>query len=139
MNDTEHTMNNTEHPVDRHWPKIARRVGAVSSVLALASVSVVAFAGTASASTTAPYIRYGSRGEGVNCVQATMNYYDDAGLVVDGIDGPATTAAVKHFQKVSGLSADGIVGPLTGDDIWDLDFSTSLRLMGCYPYLPTTY
>lgn len=34
-------------------------------------------------------------------------------LVVDGIQGPKTTAAVKEFQRRSGLVADGIIGPKT--------------------------
>lgn len=34
-------------------------------------------------------------------------------LVVDGIQGPKTTAAIKEFQRRSGLTADGIVGPRT--------------------------
>lgn len=34
-------------------------------------------------------------------------------LVVDGINGPATKAAVKEFQRRSGLVADGIIGPKT--------------------------
>ncbi|MGN7978103.1 peptidoglycan-binding domain-containing protein [Microbacterium sp. 22195] len=36
-----------------------------------------------------------------------------AHLVVDGIQGPKTTAAIKEFQRRSGLTADGIVGPRT--------------------------
>lgn len=34
-------------------------------------------------------------------------------LVVDGIDGPATRAAVKEFQRRAGLTQDGIAGPAT--------------------------
>jgi peptidoglycan hydrolase-like protein with peptidoglycan-binding domain len=34
-------------------------------------------------------------------------------VVVDGIFGPNTEAAVKAFQQSNGLGADGIVGPLT--------------------------
>ena len=34
-------------------------------------------------------------------------------LVIDGIQGPKTTAAIKEFQRRSGLTADGIVGPRT--------------------------
>lgn len=34
-------------------------------------------------------------------------------LPVDGIMGPRTIKAIKHFQRVSGLEADGIVGPIT--------------------------
>jgi peptidoglycan hydrolase-like protein with peptidoglycan-binding domain len=34
-------------------------------------------------------------------------------LVVDGIDGPNTRAAVKEFQRRSGLTVDGIAGPAT--------------------------
>jgi len=40
-------------------------------------------------------------------------------LVVDGIFGPATLAAVKAFQQGSGLVVDGIVGPLTWNALPD--------------------
>ncbi|MCW5954686.1 MAG: peptidoglycan-binding protein, partial [Propionibacteriaceae bacterium] len=35
------------------------------------------------------------------------------GLVVDGIPGPKTTAALKAWQKAHGLTADGVPGPAT--------------------------
>lgn len=34
-------------------------------------------------------------------------------LVIDGIEGPLTVAAIKDFQKKNGLTVDGIVGPKT--------------------------
>ncbi|MER2172705.1 MAG: peptidoglycan DD-metalloendopeptidase family protein [Psychrobacillus psychrodurans] len=34
-------------------------------------------------------------------------------LMVDGIEGPLTIAAIKDFQKKNGLAVDGIVGPRT--------------------------
>jgi len=34
-------------------------------------------------------------------------------VAVDGVYGPQTTRAVRHFQKVNGLVADGIAGPIT--------------------------
>ncbi|MFI5302875.1 MAG: peptidoglycan-binding protein, partial [Polyangiales bacterium] len=34
-------------------------------------------------------------------------------LAVDGIVGPATTAAIKTFQRAHGLAVDGIIGPQT--------------------------
>lgn len=35
------------------------------------------------------------------------------GLVIDGVFGPKTEAAVKEFQQGAGLIVDGVVGPLT--------------------------
>ncbi|WP_419961863.1 peptidoglycan DD-metalloendopeptidase family protein [Psychrobacillus sp. BM2] len=34
-------------------------------------------------------------------------------LVIDGIEGPLTIAAIKDFQKKKGITVDGIVGPKT--------------------------
>ncbi len=47
-------------------------------------------------------------------VQAKLNSLGaNPQLVVDGSNGPKTTAAVKAFQNAKGLTADGIVGPMT--------------------------
>lgn len=46
-------------------------------------------------------------------VQSTLNRIAGAGLVVDGISGSLTKAAVKSFQSRNGLAVDGIVGPNT--------------------------
>lgn len=52
-----------------------------------------------------PVLAKGSRGEDVKLLQAIV--------LVDGIFGPATEAAVKQFQKDHGLDVDGVVGPYT--------------------------
>jgi murein L,D-transpeptidase YcbB/YkuD len=39
-----------------------------------------------------------------------LNYYETS---VDGVYGPATTAAVKDFQRANCLAVDGIAGPTT--------------------------
>jgi hypothetical protein len=46
-------------------------------------------------------------------VQESLNQFMDAGLNVDGINGPLTRAAVRAFQQNMGLQVDGIVGPQT--------------------------
>lgn len=58
---------------------------------------------------TEELLKKGSRGESVKWLQYRLNElgYD---LVIDGIYGDKTTAAVKDFQKVF---CDGICGPLT--------------------------
>ncbi|NES64082.1 MAG: peptidoglycan-binding protein [Okeania sp. SIO2D1] len=59
-----------------------------------------------------PTIARGSRGNDVERLQMTLNEMGYS-LVVDGIFGSNTEAAVKEFQKNSRLEVDGIVGPLT--------------------------
>ena len=51
--------------------------------------------------------------EYVAWVQRSLNYLIDAGLVVDGVTGPRTQAAVASFQRSYGLTDDGVVGPRT--------------------------
>jgi Putative peptidoglycan-binding domain-containing protein len=57
------------------------------------------------------YQQYG----GVEYLKSIQNKLNRLGynLVVDGINGPATTAAVTAFQGKHGLAADGIAGPAT--------------------------
>jgi peptidoglycan hydrolase-like protein with peptidoglycan-binding domain len=49
----------------------------------------------------------------VRDVQHGLNVLANAGLKEDGINGPATTAAVRSFQNAHGLPADGVAGPKT--------------------------
>ena len=46
-------------------------------------------------------------------MQSSLNRIIGARLVVDGISGSQTRAAVQTFQRQKGLTADGIVGPIT--------------------------
>ena len=52
------------------------------------------------------------QGEDVRQVQSALAK-TGAGVVIDGVFGPATKLAVERFQSVNGLTADGVVGPKT--------------------------
>jgi peptidoglycan hydrolase-like protein with peptidoglycan-binding domain len=109
-------------------------IAAVAVSLAIAGTAVLA--PIASASTTAPYIQEGSRGQAVVCLQWALAFAVDPGLQKDGIDGPLTTRDVKQFQKNIGVSQDGIVGPKTGDDVYYDDAELGVT-PNCFPYIPT--
>ena len=55
-------------------------------------------------------VKYGSRGDNAKLLQQNLNKFG-CGLVVDGIFGKASTAALKAWQRANGLSVDGIYGP----------------------------
>lgn len=55
-----------------------------------------------------------SGGSSTAAIQARLNALGASPqLVVDGIPGPKTTAAIKAFQSSRGITPDGIVGPIT--------------------------
>jgi murein L,D-transpeptidase YcbB/YkuD len=58
-------------------------------------------------------VQNGTTGDAVDAVQNLLNSVDNAGLMLDGDDGSATTAAVKAFQTDKGLTVDGVVGNTT--------------------------
>ncbi|NCC26570.1 MAG: peptidoglycan-binding protein [Gammaproteobacteria bacterium] len=62
-----------------------------------------------------PTIKSGSRGPYVSYCQNLLNVrlHGQACLWVDGIFGPKTDAAVRHYQGFNRLERDGVVGPLT--------------------------
>src|ERR1700687_3821105 len=60
-----------------------------------------------------PTIGPGATGEPVRRAQRALRRTPDLGLVVDGIFGSKTEAAVKTSQRGKGLTGDGIVGPRT--------------------------
>ncbi|MEV4927360.1 peptidoglycan-binding domain-containing protein [Streptomyces roseoverticillatus] len=59
-----------------------------------------------------PDLAYGSAGVCAAVLQKQLNDHG-AGLVVDGIVGPKTKAAIQDYQRAHGLAADGIAGPRT--------------------------
>lgn len=56
----------------------------------------------------------GDSGEAVKTLQRVLNaWYPDRKIGVDGDFGPATEGLVKYFQGKAGLVADGVAGPAT--------------------------
>ncbi|MFD8205442.1 peptidoglycan-binding protein [Streptomyces sp. NPDC059695] len=117
---------------------VLKRAALLSSA---AAVALVTFAGTAGASTSAPYLSYGSRGDGVTCVQAAVNlaHAVSVPLEIDGAWGDRTQAGVVAFQrwKLGDSQADGVVGPDTGDRMMQVLSQAPALAEQCYDYLPT--
>lgn len=55
----------------------------------------------------------GVQNEIIKSAQIALNARGFGPLVVDGLNGPKTIAAVKAFQSKNGLAVDGIIGPKT--------------------------
>lgn len=60
-----------------------------------------------------PVLKIGSGGLAVRRLQRALNAAVHAGLVVDGLYGPATTAAVRAYQREVGLRRTGVAAPET--------------------------
>jgi murein DD-endopeptidase MepM/ murein hydrolase activator NlpD len=55
----------------------------------------------------------GSRDAGLAALQVALQSRGVYAGSIDGIEGPATTRAIKRFQRRAGLPADGVPGPKT--------------------------
>lgn len=66
-----------------------------------------------SCSVKLPVLQNGDSSGYVKSIQAILNAKNRAGLVEDGVFGPATEKAVKAYQKAKKLTVDGIVGEKT--------------------------
>ncbi|MDE2030809.1 MAG: peptidoglycan-binding protein [Patescibacteria group bacterium] len=84
-------------------------------MVALFALTAASFASAAWAPTSAKYITKSSSSVNVKWLQSTLNDVQNAMLVVDGLYGPKTTAAIVTFQKAhpAAGAADGIAGPMT--------------------------
>jgi peptidoglycan hydrolase-like protein with peptidoglycan-binding domain len=60
-----------------------------------------------------PIIASGATGDAVRRLQRALRRTPFPGLVVDGMFGPRTEAAVRSFQQGASLVVDGVAGPLT--------------------------
>ncbi|WP_150249201.1 peptidoglycan-binding domain-containing protein [Nocardiopsis deserti] len=62
-------------------------------------------------------VRQGDGGTRVKAVQEALISGHGHDLVLDGVFGPATLAAVRAFQKGAGIAIDGEVGPITFEEL----------------------
>ena len=94
---------------------------ATGAIAVLGTIGVAAGASPAHAVAQSPSqvaathettVRYGMKGAAVRLAQQKLDQRG-AHLVVDGLFGPKTLAAVKSFQRAQRIAADGIVGPIT--------------------------
>lgn len=60
-----------------------------------------------------PVLQQGMTGASVRALQTALNKAGFGPLTVDGVFGPATTGAVRSYQRNKGLAVDGIAGPAT--------------------------
>lgn len=109
-----------------------RRIGYLVAVLALVfgGIAMTTVAAPVTASADACYtwnrtLSRGATGSDVRELQIRVAGWVASGenLVIDGVYGAATEAAVKRFQSGYGLAADGVAGPNTFNKIYQLQDS----------------
>lgn len=84
---------------------------AVVALLVASSVDAGVPRGTSSPSAAAASTESTATGS-TRAVQTALRSYGYS-IVVDGLYGPQTTRAVRHWQRANGLTIDGIAGPIT--------------------------
>ncbi len=89
------------------WAALDAAAGLAVSVPQLQAPSV------STSSVARPTLRFGARGAAVSTLQAQLNAKAGGRLKVDGIFGSLTLSSVKAFQRSRGLVVDGVVGPRT--------------------------
>ena len=67
-----------------------------------------------------PTLRIRCKGDKVKLLQQNCNDFFGSGLVVDGIFGKNTKAAVEFMQSALGCTMDGIYGPITAGKLREL-------------------
>ena len=101
---------NTPSAGEREWKTLMQEAGFTIGRVPTPAPSAPS---TGSGSgTSAPTLRVGSTGDQVKWLQEFLNTRGET-LVVDGIFGARTDAAVGRFQYKEGLVSDGVVGPKT--------------------------
>jgi peptidoglycan hydrolase-like protein with peptidoglycan-binding domain len=120
-------------------PRWVLIVSAIVLVAVLAAVLVAVFGGKSSTTTTTTSGTTTTASDpAVAELQQTMTRLGYYSGPIDGVYGPATTAAVKEMQKALGVNADGVYGPATshalkskGNDV-TVQIQTELAKYGYY-------
>lgn len=94
-------------PTPYYAPSAQNMTPATPAAAATHAAAPTVLVPASSSSPTEITLRQGARGPSVVYLQQHLN------MPADGVFGPATLAAVKHFQSTHGLVADGVVGPKT--------------------------
>lgn len=105
------------------WYKISYIYASVKDLAELTSEGETAGGEVSGGNWPGTVLREGSRGSAVQQVQFwlnTLSQYDSSlpSVTVDGVFGPATTTAVRAFQRENGLTVDGVVGQATWNALY---------------------